>query len=96
MDCLNSSSLKGILVGYMAALLPQLLRVIQIFRTVRELGNTHAGSIERWNLFGNLGSVLTSTLSFLTAQLPILFVPFIVVSTLSTLFSYYWDLVIIT
>jgi len=30
-DCLNSSSLKGILVGYMAALLPQLLRVIQIF-----------------------------------------------------------------
>lgn len=95
MDCLNSSSLKGILVGYMAALLPQLLRVIQIFRTVRELGNTHAGSIERWNLFGNLGSVLTSTLSFLTAQLPILFVPFIVVNINAPL-SYYWDLVIIT
>ncbi len=95
-NCLKPSSLNGIIVGYIAALIPLVLRLIQCYRTAIQNSGQFFGDLQMWNFFKYVSSILTSTLSFLSSLYPGLFVPFLVSSIVSTSYSYYWDLVCIT
>lgn len=92
-NCLRAGSLDGIIIGYVAAILPLLFRMIQCFNQARQASGKFIGHIQMWNFFKYLSSVCTSTFSFLSSLSPIFFVPFVVSSVVSTSYSYFWDLV---
>jgi xenotropic and polytropic retrovirus receptor 1 len=91
-SCLNSDSLNGIITGYVAALLPLLIRLIQCYRTAYQNSDLFWGDLQMWNFFKYVSSILTSTLSFLNSLYPSMFIPFLISSVISTSYSYYWDL----
>jgi hypothetical protein len=93
-NCLKASSLDGVIIGYVAALIPLMLRLIQCFNQARQASGKFWGHLQMWNFFKYMASISTSTISFLSSFYPALFIPFILSSIFSTSYSYYWDLVI--
>lgn len=92
-NCLSSNSLDGVIIGYVIALIPLILRLIQCFRTARQASGKFFGHLQMWNFFKYVSSITTSTISFMSSFYPELFVPFVISSIVSTSYSYYWDLV---
>lgn len=92
-DCLNSSHIQGVLVTYVVAILPLLLRMIQCYRQAMQTNGYFVGHIQFWNFFKYFSSVVTASISFISTIMPSLFPLFIVSSIVSTSYSYYWDLV---
>lgn len=94
-NCLNSVSLDGVIIGYIAAILPLIFRMIQCFNQARQSTGKFLGHNQMWNFFKYMSSVVTSTISFLASINSDIFkIPFIVSSIISTSYSYYWDLVL--
>ncbi len=91
--CKNPKSLEGFAVGYLVALVPLIIRMIQCFNQARQSSGSFFGHLQMWNFFKYLASVLTVTISFFSAYNEDLFVYFILSSIISTSYSYYWDLV---
>lgn len=91
-NCLKSDSLSGVIIGYVAALLPLMVRLVQCYRSAYQNSGAFWGDLQMWNFFKYTASILTSTLSFLNSLYPSLFVPFVISSIFSTSYSYYWDL----
>lgn len=92
--CMNSVSLYGVLIGYIAAILPLLFRMVQCFNQAKQSSGKFFGHLQMWNFFKYMSSFVTSTMSFLASISTDYFkVPFIVSSIISTSYSYYWDLV---
>jgi hypothetical protein len=95
-NCLNSVSLDGVIIGYIAAILPLLIRMVQCYNQAKQSSGKFLGHIQMWNFFKYMSSVVTSSMSFLASINSDYFkIPFIVSSIISTSYSYYWDLVII-
>ena len=92
-DCLNVSTVDGVIITYVVAIVPLILRMVQCFRLARQLTGKFIGHIQMWNFFKYMASMATSTISFLSSYFPELFVPFVISSLFSTSYSYYWDLV---
>lgn len=93
-SCLKSDSFDGIIIAYVVALVPLMLRMIQCYKQAKQTTGKFIGHIQMWNFGKYLASVITSTLSFLTSLQPELLPVFIASSIISTSYSYYWDLVI--
>lgn len=93
-SCLKSDSFDGIIIAYVVALVPLLLRMIQCFNQARQTSGKFIGHIQMWNFGKYMASVVTSTLSFFTSLQPQLLPVFIISSVISTSYSYYWDLVL--
>ena len=91
--CLKTTSVEGVIIGYIAALIPLMLRLIQCWNQARQASGKFFGHLQMWNFFKYLASINTSTISFLSSFYPELFIPFILSSIISTSYSYYWDLV---
>lgn len=94
-SCLKSDSFDGIIIAYVVALVPLLLRMIQCFNQARQASGKFIGHIQMWNFGKYMASVVTSTLSFFTSLQPQLLPVFIISSIVSTSYSYYWDLVLL-
>jgi hypothetical protein len=92
-SCLKSDSFDGIIIAYVVAIVPLLIRMIQCFNQARQSSGKFIGHIQMWNFIKYFASVLTSTLSFLNTIQPQLLPFFILSSVISTSYSYYWDLV---
>lgn len=94
-NCLNSSHIQGVVVTYIVAILPLILRMIQCYRQAKQQSGKFVGHLQMWNFFKYFSSVTTATISFLSTLIPELFTLFVISSVVSTSYSYYWDLVII-
>ena len=94
-NCLNVSSIDGVIIAYVAAIIPLMLRMIQCFNQARQASGKFFGHVQMWNFFKYSASTTTSTISFLSSYFPDLFIPFVISSFISTSYSYYWDLVIL-
>lgn len=92
-SCLNSGSIDGIIVAYIVAIIPLILRMIQCFNQARQTSGKFLGHLQMWNFLKYMASFMTSTISFLSSKYTGLLPFFIVSSIISTLYSYYWDLV---
>jgi hypothetical protein len=92
-SCLKSDSLDGIIIAYVVALVPLLIRMVQCFNQARQSSGKFIGHLQMWNFGKYLASVITSTLSFFMSIQPSLLPVFIASSVISTGYSYYWDLV---
>lgn len=92
-SCLKSDTFDGIIIAYVVALVPLLIRMIQCFNQARQSTGKFIGHLQMWNFLKYFASVLTSTLSFLNSLQPSLLPFFILSSIISTSYSYYWDLV---
>lgn len=93
--CIQISSFDGVIISYIVALVPLMLRLIQCFNQARQASGKFFGHLQMWNFFKYLASINTSTISFMSSFYPNLFIPFIFCSIFSTSYSYYWDLVYI-
>ena len=93
-SCLRADSIDGVIIAYVVAIIPLLIRMIQCFNQARQSTGKFIGHLQMWNFLKYTASVITSTLSFFTSLYPDVFVAFIVSSIISTSYSYYWDLVI--
>jgi hypothetical protein len=92
---LNAAHIQGVIVTYIVAIIPLLIRMIQCYKQAKQQSGKFIGHLQMWNFFKYFSSVLTATLSFLsTIQANFLYL-FLISSVFSTLYSYYWDLVII-
>ena len=92
-NCLNVSTVDGVIITYAVAIVPLMLRMVQCFNQARQTSGRFMGHLQMWNFFKYMASMTTSTISFLSSYFPELFVPFVVSSLFSTSYSYYWDLV---
>ncbi len=93
-NCLRAGSFDGVIIGYIAAIIPLLIRMIQCFNQARQSSGKFIGHLQMWNFFKYFSSVVTSTMSFLSSIYSPFFVPFVISSVVSTSYSYYWDLVL--
>lgn len=92
-SCLKSDSFDGVIIAYVVALVPLLIRMIQCYNQAKQSTGKFIGHLQMWNFGKYLASVITSTLSFLNSLQPGLLPFFILSSIISTSYSYYWDLV---
>jgi hypothetical protein len=92
-DCLRHRTFDGIIVGYVVALIPLLLKLIQCYKQAKQESGSFLGHLQMYNFIKFVSSVVTSTLSFISSFYPSLFIPFILSSIVSTLYSHYWDIV---
>ena len=84
-------------MAYLIALVPLMFRMIQCYRQAIQDTGRFRGHIQMWNFGKYCSSVLTSTFSFISAINPgnsTLLTIYICSSVCSTLYAYYWDLVI--
>ena len=94
-NCLNVSSLDGVIITYVAAIIPLILRMIQCFNQARQSSGRFFGHTQMWNFFKYSASMTTSTISFITSYNDDFFIVFVISSIFSTSYSYYWDLVLL-
>lgn len=85
-------------MAYLIALVPLMFRMIQCYRQAKQDKGVFIGHIQMWNFGKYCSSVITSTFSFIWAieagNMTFLTL-YICSSVCSTLYAYYWDLVII-
>ena len=93
-SCLRTSSFDGVVIAYVVAIVPLLIRMVQCFNAARQSSGKFIGHLQMWNFLKYTTSVITSTLSFFNSLYSFLLIPFIISSIVSTLYSYIWDLVI--
>ena len=96
-DCTYNNKIVSFVIVYLIALVPLLFRMAQCFRQARQDTGKFIGHLQMWNFGKYFASVLTATMSFVYAfnnedKYEIIF---ILCSIFSTLYAYYWDLVII-
>lgn len=94
-DCLSNKKIDGIVIAYVVALIPLVIRMIQCFRLARQTSGLFIGHLQMWNFLKYMTSAVTVTLSFFSSQVEELLYPFIASSIISTAYSYYWDLVLL-
>lgn len=94
---MNKTSFEGFVVAYLIALVPLLFRMIQCYRQAIQDTGKFIGHIQMWNFGKYCTSMITTTFSFMSAIRQgddIFLILFICSSICSTLYAYYWDLVI--
>lgn len=80
---------------YVVAIIPLFFRMVQCYNQAIQQTGKFRGHIQFWNFFKYVASLTTATISFISTFYDFLFYVFVVSSIVSTLYSYYWDLVIV-
>lgn len=97
-NCINKTAVEGFITAYLIALVPLLFRMVQCYRQAKQDTGKFLGHIQMWNFGKYCSSVLTSTFSFASAiyqSNSTLLSLYICSSICSTLYAYYWDLVLV-
>jgi hypothetical protein len=95
-NCLDKTAFQGFVIAYLIAIAPLVFRMIQCFRQAKQDTGKFIGHIQMWNFVKYCSSMVTSTLSFISAINPeskAFLVLYICSSIFSTIYAYYWDLV---
>ena len=92
-DCLDPTKGYGIIVVYVVAILPLILRMVQCYRQAVQSTGKFVGHLQMWNFLKYFSSVVTASMSYATTLESSFFPLFVCSSIISTSYSYYWDLV---
>ena len=65
-DCLDPTKGYGIIVVYVVAILPLILRMIQCYRQAIQATGKFVGHLQMWNFLKYFSSVVTASMSYAT------------------------------